>query len=282
MVSLSFARNTPLVALALLAGMLLAAEAVAQDMRVYTVVTDVGTPGQTPTPLSHSLTLFHAGKVYDFMEDVGEVVILDLQQNRFVLIGASQRGTIVSFEELQQFLRSANLEANRYLDELESKGDRLASEHAAAIRFQLTPTFKETFQPDSRQLKLTGDFLSYDVQTLVPPSDACADSYLAYADWASKLNCILHPRSTFPEPRQHLNARLREKKLLPVNVDLRVKVDTELHLRAEHKFAWELESVDKRLINKWERIIASPSTPWISFPKYQQDLYTKKTASRDR
>lgn len=278
----SFARHRPLMTLVILAALLVASHALAQDMRVYTVVTDVGTSGQTPTALSHSLTLFHAGKVYDYMEDVGEVVVLDLQQNRFVLIGANPRGTVVPFEELQQFLRSANLEANRYLEELESKGDRLASEHAAAIRFQLTPTFKETFHPETRQLRLTGDFLSYDVQTLVPPSDACVESYLAYADWASKLNCILHPRSTFPEPRQHLNARLREKKLLPVNVDLRVKVDTELHLRAEHKFAWELEAVDKRLINKWEKFITSPTTPWISFPQYQQDLYTKKTASRDR
>lgn len=254
----------------------------AQDMRVYTVVTDVGAPGQTPTALSHSLTLFHAGKVYDFMEDVGEVVILDLQQNRFILIGSNQKATIVSFEELQQFLRSANLEANRYLDELESKGDRLAAEHAAAIRFQLTPTFKEQFQSDARQMKLAGDFLSYDVQTLVPPGDPCVENYLAYADWAAKLNCILHPRSTFPEPRLHLNARLRERKLLPLNVDLRVKVDTELHLRAEHKFSWELESVDKRLITKWEKLITSPQTPWISFQQYQQDLYTKKTALRDR
>lgn len=282
MFSLFLAHRVRLMTPVVLAAMLVTSHTIAQDMRVYTVVTDVGTAGQTPTPLSHSLTLFHAGKVYDYMEDVGEVVVLDLQQNRFVLIGASPRGTIIPFEELQQFLRSANFEANRYLEELESKGDRLASEHAAAIRFQLTPTFKETFQPETRRLKLTGDFLSYDVQTLVPPNDACVENYLAYADWASKLNCILHPRSTFPEPRQHLNARLREKKLLPVHVDLKVKVDSELHLQAEHKFAWELESVDKRLINKWEKIITSPQTPWISFPQYQQDLYTKKTASRDR
>jgi len=271
--------STVLLLLAAISG---APSATAQDMRVYTIVTDVGAPGQTPTALSHSLTLFHAGKVYDFMEDVGEVVVLDLQQNRFIVIGSNQRATIVPFEELQQFLRSANLEANRYLDELESKGDRLAAEHAAAIRFQLTPTFKEQFQADTRQMKLTGDFMSYDVQTIVPPSDACVENYLAYTDWAAKLNCILHPRSTFPEPRLHLNTRLREQKLLPVKVDLRVKVDTELHLQAEHKFSWELSAFDKRLITKWEKLITSPQTPWISFPQYQQDLYTKKTASRDR
>jgi hypothetical protein len=254
----------------------------AQDMRVYTVVTDMGAAGQTPSVLSHSLTLFHAGKVYDYMQDIGEVVILDLQQHRFVLLSPSQRATVVSFEELQQFLRSANAEATKYLTELDAKGDRLAAEHASAIRFQLTPTFRQTFQENNRRLQLTGDFLSYDVEALVPPADSCTDSYLTYADWAAKLNCILHPRSTFPEPRIQLNAQLREKKLLPTAVDLRVRVDSELHLRAEHKFAWELESGDKRFIAHWERQLASKDLEWISFHRYQQDLCSRKTASRDR
>lgn len=260
----------------------LTGQLLAQDMRVYTTVTDEGRPGETPTLMSHSLTIFHAGKVYDFMEKVGEVVILDPQQSRFVLLGASQKATIVSFEELNQFLKSATIAAEKYVDELETKGDRLAAEHGAAIRFQLMPTFKESFDPASRKLSLGGEFLSYEVQAIVPPSESCAETYLAYATWAAKLNSILHPHSTMPEPRVHLNTVLLKRKLLPSQVTLRVKVDSELHLRADHKFAWELEAVDKRLITQWERSIAAAQTKWVSFQQYQQDLYSRKTALRDR
>ena len=54
-------------------GMVLGLQAtlsLAQDMRVYTTVSRQGTDGVWE-PYSHSLTLFHSGKVYDFMEEVG-------------------------------------------------------------------------------------------------------------------------------------------------------------------------------------------------------------------
>ena len=34
-----------------------------------------------------ALTLFHAGRVYDYMEELGEVVILEPVHNRFTVLG---------------------------------------------------------------------------------------------------------------------------------------------------------------------------------------------------
>ena len=62
----------------------------AQDMRVYTTVSRKGTDGAWE-PYSHSLTLLHAGKVYDFMEEVGEVVIYEPMDGRFIFLDSSYR-----------------------------------------------------------------------------------------------------------------------------------------------------------------------------------------------
>jgi hypothetical protein len=52
-------------------------DAAAQDMRVYTTVRAVGENRQDSPILAESLTLFHAGKTYDYMENVGEVIIYE-------------------------------------------------------------------------------------------------------------------------------------------------------------------------------------------------------------
>lgn len=246
----------------------------AQDLRVYTTVVNVSENPQRPPVIARTLTLFHAGKVYDHMEDVGEVVILEPIHNRFILLDGNYTAATVPFEELRHFLEVAAAEARRYSDELRSEGNPKLLKAVPALEFQLQPKFAQSFDPVEGRLKLMGDYLSYEVRTSRIPSAQSLERYLTYADWAARLNYVLHPQTLYPESRLALNRALRERQALPTTVDLRAEVGTQLHLRARHEFGWELQSYDKAQINKWERLLESSQVRWVTFHEYQQQVVT--------
>lgn len=246
--------------------------AAGQDMSVYTTVSRVGKSSAKPEVIGRSLTLFHAGKVYDYMEDVGEVVILEPINNRFVILGSNYLASRVDQAELQQFLKVARREAEAYLHELQTGNDRRGQRVAVLLEFQLGPKFQEEYEPTLQRLKLAAAPMTYEVKTARIDSPQLTEQYLTYADWAARLNSVLHPQAMYPDPRLMLNASLRGKGLLPTAVDLRTRADGEAHLKAEHKFGWELQASDKAHINKWERLLESDRVRWVSFHEYQKQL----------
>ena len=253
----------------------------AQDMTVYTTVSHVGDKPQQTRVVSHSLTIFHAGKVYDHVEEAGEVVVLEPVHDRFVIMNANYLAARVEFSELQQLLKVAQFEAEKYLQEMSVKTDRRSRSLAAALEFQLQPAFKEHFEPTLNRLQLTAPTLDYDVKTARLETPQLVAQYLTYADWAARFNYVLHPSAMFPSPRLELNARLREKALVPTQVNVRSRADKEVHLRAEHRFDFKLQSSDKALINKWERLFESDQVRWVSLHEYQQQTYAKLAKSND-
>ncbi len=249
-----------------------AAPAAAQDMSVYTTVSLVGKSAR-PQIVARPLTLFHAGKVYDYMEDVGEVVIFEPIHNRFVVLGPNYLAARVEQAELEQFLKVAEIEAHNYLRELQSSRDRKQTRLAALLAFQLAPQFEERSEPD--RLRLTAPLMSYDVRTARLAAPQLTAQYLTYADWAARLNFVLHPQATYPEPRLRLNASLRHKGLVPTTVELTSRADSEARvLRAEHRFEFELQAADKSHINQWERLLESDRVQWVGFHEYQQRMIT--------
>jgi hypothetical protein len=246
-------------------------DAAAQDMRVYTTVRAAGDNRQNSPILAESLTLYHAGKMYDYMENVGEVVIFEPEQHRFTLLSADYLGATVTFAEVQQFLNAARGEAENYLNTPAT--DALTRRRIAGLRFQLSPRFKEDLRSD--RLKLVGDCVTYDVKTEAPPEGAPWKAYLDYADWAARLNYLMHPQSLLPEPRLELNERLREHKRLPVQVVLTAHLETDLQLRAEHRYGWALQPIDRQFIDQWERKRESTSIRWVSLHEYHKELLVK-------
>lgn len=244
----------------------------AQDMSVYTTVSPVADGEVKPQVLARSLTLFHAGKVYDYMEDLGEVVIFEPVNNRFVIFNGNYVATRVDHSELQQFLKVAQFESENYLQELTISNDGASRSVATLLEFQLQPKFDEQYDPTLNRLSLAAGPMRYDVQTARIEQGALIEQYLSYADWAARLNFVLHPQSAFPAPRLALNASLRDKGLLPVTVRLETHGAARSALRADHKFQWELQSSDKFHINKWERLLESDQVRWVSFRDYQQQL----------
>lgn len=250
--------------------------AVAQDMRIYTTVSSIGDSTAKAQLLSHSLTLFHAGKVYDFMEDIGEVVILDTARHRFVILGGNYAATEVSFAEVHQFLESAKVKSDEYLAEVVSQGDDAKLRRAQALAFQLKPTLKKNYSSENGLLTLQGEFLSYRVETAVGEDPQFLARYLEYADWAARLNYVLHPHAAYPAARIQLDEELRHLGRLPTTVELSASLEHPVKLRAKHEFR-ELQAIDRQLINRWEQQLRSSQTRWVTFHDYQQRLLAGKT-----
>ncbi len=248
----------------------------AQDMRVYTSVTDVSSANSAPQVLSHSLTLFHAGKAYDYMEEVGEVVIFEPMHSRFIILGKNYSATKVTFSELNHFLESARRQSDKYIMELTEKGDAASLKAAAAVRFQLSPELDREFLSEQNLLSVKGGHLSYLVECSTADAPQAVTNYLEYADWFSRLNYVLHPHSAYPEARLQVNAALREKNMLPVKVELNVVSEHAMHLRAEHSYSWKFQSVDRKHISHWEQTLESDKVQWMTFHQYQEKLLVNR------
>jgi hypothetical protein len=178
-------------------------------------------------------------------------------------------------------LKVAQFEAENYLQELTARSDRHSKDIAAALTFQLQPEFREQFEPTRNRLKLTAPTMDYDVTTARLETPQLVAQYLTYADWAARLNYVLHPNAMYPSPRLELNTKLRENDVVPTMVDVRSRGDKELHLRAEHRFAFKLQPSDKAHINKWERLLESKDVRWVSLHEYQEQTYTRLAKSAD-
>jgi len=247
-----------------------AVQALSQDMTVYTTLSVTGEDGTAQT-VGRSLTLFHAGKVYDFMEDAGELVVLEEQAGQFIILNGNYTATRVEFDELNQFLQVADSETSSYITELESQTDASARQAHAWLQFQLKPQFQDE-SGASALIKLSSPLMRYDVETAGASDPQRIEQYLTYADWAARLNFVLHPGSTFPAPRLALNAALRQRSVMPVSVTLTNRSADPFTLRADHKYQWELQPAEKSHIHKWERLLESKQLRWVSFHEYQQRL----------
>ena len=247
----------------------------AQEFRVYTKVTDVSKPGESNS-LSDSVTYFHLDRVYDYMPDVGEVVIFEPAHNRFIILGQDYTATEVSFAEVNHFLETAQTETVKYIQELTASPDPKASGEAALLRFQLAPEFQENFPNGSNELSLTGKYLSYKVTGRQVTTPNLVRRYLQYADWAKRLNYVLHPHPTLPNARLKLNEALRSRELLPTEVEMTIHLQPEVRLKAEHQFSDKLLSVDRQSITRWEKMLGDENQiRWMTFHEYQQNLLVK-------
>jgi hypothetical protein len=243
----------------------------AQDFRVYTAVTEISPDATVRRVVARSLTLFHSGRVYDHMEQLGELVVFEPIHERFTLIRDHTAAT-VTFEELRQYLDVATRSAEACAAELRASRDPASARLGLHLQFQLQPEFEVQFDPATRRLRLRGSELLYEVRTDTAANSVVLAQYLAYADWAARLNSVLHSQGVFPAPREVLNRTLRERELLPVSVTLQTRPPAGPTLRADHEFRWQLQPIDKDQIHQWERLRQSDRLQWVTFREYQQRL----------
>ena len=250
----------------------------AQELRVYTTIRDLAgqkgpiNPDQAPVGV-RSLMLFHAGKVYDYIEPAREVTVFEPAHKRFtVLNGRRQLCTELTQDEIRQFLGLAEEEACKRMESLAEEISPASRKALEFLRFQFQPDFATEFDAAKFHLKMTGDNCEYMVDGVQPPSPDVLEQYLHLADWVAQFNSVLHPQSLFPAPRLKLNQELRKRGMLPLTVVLKVNTDPQLHLQAQHKWAWKFEKKDRQMIDEWEKQLRDPNLRTVPFRQFQQEM----------
>ena len=263
------------------------ASAAAQEFRIYTRVmleNPAGTASASSKPqvIARSLTLFHAGKVYDYIDSVGEVIVFEPGQRRFLILNVNREAaTSVNFDELHNLLKVARNGTEAKIEQLEEEADEKSRTAAAQLRFQLAPDFEESWDAGSRRLTMSGRFLRYSALCAVEESpQEVVDTWLRYADAMARLNYVLHPGALFPEARLAVNASLAKRRKLPVEVELMTNADTNIHLRARHEIHWELDAKDRNQIQSWETLVNARTPKLLSFKDYQRAVLGVQEARR--
>ena len=265
-----------------------ATPAAAQEFGVYTKVFNIaGTRDKSaPEVIVRSLTLFRSGKAYDTIHSAGEVTIFEPGRRRFVIVNGPRRlATEVSFDEIERSLKKAEAVTREYIAELKRKGDARSLAAAAPLLGQLDPAFSEQFDLASATLLLPGRGFRYRVRCTSTPNTTGIDRlafhaarrrYLEYTDWTARLNYLLHPRALFPAPRVALNRALKTRKLLPLTVELRDNSAGGFHLRAEHRYQWQLTGKDRDDIVHWETLRTAGTLRVVRFAEYRRRLLSRR------
>lgn len=251
--------------------------ATAQGLRVegqvYQIDQRAAGARPTETRISSSVTLFHKGRVYDYVEAADEVIIFEPTARRFTILNtARELRTIADLDEIKHLMESRRTESERYLQELSRSGRRDADQVVRGLRFELSPSFDTEFDAATGQLRMSSELWDYRVQTH-PWEDADqVREYLTYADWISQLNSVLQPESRFPQPRMLLNQQLRELMRVPTSVTRDLRPDQPYILRAEHKFIGELSRGDRQLMRIWDAAAKDESLRELSLRSYQKAI----------
>lgn len=248
----------------------------AQEFRIYTKVYDAAAAQNLrPTVIGGSLSLFHAGKVYDHVENQNEseVIIFEPALKQFTILSTSRSlATTVHFDEINHKLKVARNVTEQHLQTLVTQSPPVARETMEKVQFPIDPNFQTTLDPQGNSLRCESEHLTYSVRLADVEEPKTSEVYLNYADWMARLNYVLHPHALFPEPRLALNGVLRTTGKMPVEVELISDIGMPIHLRAEHQIHWKLDATDRSLIHEWESLLKSNQTRHVTFQEYQRSM----------
>ena len=246
----------------------------AQELRIATRVRQLpGTsnPGDKPRLVASSLTLFHHGKVYDYIDSAGEVIVFEPRQNRFTILNESRSlSADVNFDEVKKLLKVSKKETTEYVRQQRALLTRSARETADALAFQLEPEFKQRFDKEKELLTLSSPAMRYEVTCGTHRDAKTREAILNWMDWMARLNHVLHPHAMRPDARILLNKALGEHERIPLKVELHARMVSELDLEAEHQISWELIPYDRSLITRWENMLKSDTIRSTTFRRYQE------------
>lgn len=220
----------------------------------------------TATPIARSLTLFHEGVAWDFLEPITsgsaaatEIVLHDPARERVLVIDPERHlKTQVELLRLERLSVSLAKWAR-------SSEDRL-------IRWAGGPDFSTGFTDDGDRLDLVGPRVKYAVTHEPAPSRDAAEAYRRFADTAILLKALLQPGGIPPFPRLALNERLAAAGVIPAEVKL--EIDPRLavigarpeRLRCVHRLHPRLLTGDlARIEDAKAHVAAAESVPLAAF-----------------
>jgi len=219
--------------------------------------------GREAQPVSQNLTLFHAGAVYDYLPDTGEVTVFDPRGGRFRLIDPA-RGHQAEIEtsEIDEFCKGLKRWSAEQSDPL--------------LKFAAQPTFEVVFDEERDELLLKHKLLQYSAVAVPTPrgKNAVLPHYRAYCDGYARLGALLHPGSIPPFVRQQLNSELHSRGLVAESIELtlqpREALGKPLVMRSDHKIAYRLIDSDRKRISQTNDQMGT--LPSIDWREYRQAL----------
>lgn len=212
----------------------------AQELRIETDVY----AGDSDEALSHSVTLFDGGTVYDFSDTTGQVTVFRpptaSRPGQFVLLNLkSEQRTEVSTDKIEALMTKLSKWAQEQEDPL--------------LKFSAEPEFEETFEAGSGQLSLESSQWTYTVATVPSEDMKTLSDYRQFIDWYTRLNVMMHGTPP-PGPRLALNEALEKHGVVPV--EIRRTVDSK-PLRATHLFQWRLSREDRAQVEEVRKQLAN-------------------------
>lgn len=249
----------------------------AQDFKIYTSISDETNPQVKPTVVARSLTMFRAGKVYDYMDHLGELVVFEPALNRFVVLnGGLALKTEVTFPLLNQHLSVSEQKAAQLLAIPAGQPDAISAADATFLKFQLHPVFQIAGKADEGVLTMSSPQLTYQVKYSKDVTQETLGVYYHYIDWMARLNRILHPQAMFPQPRLVVNQELKKRGVMPISVTLRMSHPQQIQLKADHSIQWELDEHARAWINDWETLLKDPQVKNVSLVDYQRAFMSEQ------
>ncbi len=245
--------------------LLFAATAAAQDFRVETRVYE----GEATEPARTSVTLFHEGRVYDFLDNPDEIRVFTStpggEAGKFVLLDSQrQLRSEIPTREIVDFMEALRRWARQPQD------DPLSS-------FAADPRFDEAFEPNSTgkhsKLTLTSDVIIYRLQT-VPAKDADRlGAFHQFSDWSAQLNVVLNVGSTLPFPRLAATKAMLNRAVVPTEITFSIAAHKpqrpqEVVMRATHDIRWRLSQQDRERIEKVHKQLVNFHL--VSYDRYRQ------------
>lgn len=170
-------------------------------------------------PVARSLTLFHDGVAWDFLEladadtktvAIGEIVLHDPARERVVVIDPVRHvKTQVDTIRLERLSVSLAKWAR-------ANDDRL-------VRWAGGPDFTADFTEEDARLELVGPRVRYAVAYEEAPCLEAATTYRRFADTAILLKALMQPGGIPPFPRLAVNRRLEDAGAIPREVTLEIE-----------------------------------------------------------
>jgi hypothetical protein len=218
--------------------------------------------GAEKEPRIRSTTIFHAGVVYDYLEDPAEVTIFDRDHGRFVLLDLTRR-------------IKTELTSKRVLEFTERLKQWSLGQSDPFLRFLGDPHFEAKFDESSGELSFTSPWITYRLTTVDLDKEAVSRQYHDFSDWYCRLNTMLNPGARPPFARMTVNSALEQRHQFPRAVHLTIKpseslLAKRLTVRSQHRLIGQLVESDRKRVAQTDQFMAMYTS--VDFRDYQRKM----------
>lgn len=235
----------------------------ASDLRIETRVFDPKQDPEQTKPLNESVTLFRNGNVYDFRDVAKQVTIY-----RGGLSGAGGRFVLLDTHRKIQ----TQIPADQIAATMSKLRRWAATQQDPFLRFTGAPSFEESYDQITGELRLTSKHMTYRVITTPLEHPEIKQQLRQFLDGFAQLQTLL--QSGLPaEPRMRVNEALYRHGVMPLEVELTSGDDEEPSLRAEHLVAWVLSKHDRlRIDGAMDQLTSFRKVSNAEFQQTRRDL----------